>query len=74
MDNDNNRINVFEDDGDADFMYGTFCNVAQIQDCNDNGDGAEDGDGQFNSPLYIAMDALGKFFVVDSENERVQIF
>ncbi|WP_428324412.1 fibronectin type III domain-containing protein [Nitrosopumilus sp.] len=75
VDNDNNRINVFDDDGDADFMYGTFCNVAQIQDCNDDADGAEeDGDGQFNAPLYIAMDALGKFFIVDSENERVQIF
>ncbi|ABX12943.1 Fibronectin type III domain protein [Nitrosopumilus maritimus SCM1] len=75
VDNNNNRINVFDDDGDADFLYGTFCNVAQIQDCNDNADGAEeDGDGQFNTPLYIAMDALGKFFVVDSENERVQVF
>ena len=75
VDNNNDRINVFDDDGDADFLYGTFCNVAQIQDCNDNADGAEeDGDGQFNSPLYIAMDALGKFFVVDSENERVQVF
>ena len=75
VDNNNDRINVFDDDGDADFLYGTFCNVAQIQDCNDDADGAEeDGDGQFNTPLYIAMDALGKFFVVDSENERVQIF
>lgn len=75
VDNDNNRINVFDDDGDADFIYGTFCNVSQIQDCNDDADGAEeDGDGQFNAPLYIAMDALGKFFVVDSENERIQIF
>ena len=30
------------------FTYGTFCNVAAIQDCNDNADGADDdGDGQF---------------------------
>ncbi len=75
VDNNNDRINVFDDDGDANFVYGTFCNTAQIQDCNDTADGAEeDGDGQFNAPLYIATDALGKFFVVDSENERVQVF
>ena len=75
VDSDNHRISVFEDDGDDDFQYGTFCNIAAIQDCNDNADGADDdGDGQFENPLSIARDALGKFFVVDSDNERVQIF
>ncbi|QLH05499.1 hypothetical protein C5F49_01130 [Nitrosopumilus oxyclinae] len=75
VDSNNDRISVFEDDGDFDFKYGTFCNIASINDCNDNADGAdEDGDGQFNNPLAIARDALGKFFVVDSSNERVQIF
>ena len=75
VDSNNDRISVFEDDGDFDFEYGTFCNIASINDCNDNADGAdEDGDGQFNNPLAIARDALGKFFVVDSSNERVQIF
>ena len=75
VDSNNDRISVFEDDGDFDFEYGTFCDIAAIQNCNDNADGAdEDGDGQFNNPLAIARDALGKFFVVDSDNERVQIF
>ncbi len=75
IDNQNNRINAFEDDGDDDFIYGSFCDIVSIQDCNDNADGAdEDGDGQFNSPISIARDALGKFFVVDSDNSRVQIF
>ena len=75
IDNKNNRINVFEDDGDDDFIYGSFCDIVSIQDCNDNADGAdEDGDGQFNDPISIARDALGKFFVVDSDNARVQIF
>ena len=75
VDNNNERINVFEDDGDHDFEYGTFCDIAAIQDCNDNADGAnDDGDGQFNNPISIAIDALGKFFVVDSDNERVQVF
>ncbi len=75
VDSNNDRISVFEDDGDFDFEYGTFCDIASTNDCNDNADGAdEDGDGQFNNPLAIARDALGKFFVVDSKNNRVQIF
>jgi len=75
VDNKNNRINVFEDDGDHDFEYGTFCDIAVIQLCNDNADGADDdGDGQFNSPISIAIDALKKFFVVDSDNKRIQVF
>jgi len=75
IDNKNNRINVFEDDGDDDFIYGSFCDIVSIENCNDNADGAdEDGDGQFNDPISIARDALGKFFVVDSDNARVQIF
>ena len=75
VDSNNDRISVFEDDGDFDFEYGTFCDIAAIQNCNDNADGADDdGDGQFDNPLAIARDALGKFFVVDSDNDRVQIF
>ncbi len=75
VDNNNNRINAFEDDGDDDFIYGSFCDIVSIQDCNDNADGAdEDGDGQFNDPISIARDAIGKFFVVDTDNSRIQIF
>ncbi len=75
VDSNNNRINVFDDHGDHEFEYGTFCNTTAIQNCNDNADGAdEDGDGQFNNPISIAIDALGKFFVVDTDNERVQVF
>ena len=75
VDRNNDRINVFEDDGDDDFRYGTFCDVEAIHDCNDNADGADvNGDGQFNNPVSIARDASGKFFVVDSANARIQIF
>jgi DNA-binding beta-propeller fold protein YncE len=75
VDSKNDRISVFEDDGDYDFQYGTFCDIGLIQNCNDNADGADaDGDGQFNSPISIARDALGEFFVVDEDNNRVQIF
>ena len=63
VDSNNNRISVFEDDGDYDFKYGTFCDIAAIQDCNDNADGADDdGDGQFNNPISIARDALREIF------------
>ena len=75
VDSNNDRISVFEDDGDFDFEYGTFCDTTEIQNCHDNADGADDdGDGQFNKPLAIARDTLDKFFVVDSDNERIQIF
>ena len=75
VDSENNRINVFEDDGDDDFVYGTFCDIAVIQDCNDNADGAdEDGDGQFNNPISIALDTPKKIFVADSDNKRIQVF
>ena len=75
IDNKNNRINVFENDGDEDFIYGSFCDIIAIQDCNNNADGANEvGDGQFDNPLSITIDALGKFFVVDSDNSRIQIF
>ncbi|MDH5431945.1 MAG: fibronectin type III domain-containing protein [Nitrosopumilus sp.] len=75
VDNNNDRISVFEIDGDFDFIFGTSCDIAVIQDCNDNADGAdEDGDGQFNNPLSIVRDALGKFFVVDVGNKRIQVF
>jgi len=75
VDSNNDRISVFENDGNFDFEYGTFCDIAAIQNCNNNADGANnDGDGQFNNPLAIARDHLGKFFVVDSDNSRVQVF
>ncbi|PJB97780.1 MAG: hypothetical protein CO079_05660, partial [Nitrosopumilales archaeon CG_4_9_14_0_8_um_filter_34_10] len=75
VDTDNHRINVFDDDGDYDFQFGSFCNISAIQNCNDDADGADnDGDGQFNNPFSGVLDAFGHFFVVDSDNERVQRF
>jgi len=75
VDSENNRINVFDDDGDDEDRYGTFCDIAVIQLCNSNEYGASvPGDGQFNNPISIAMDAFGKFFVADSDNKRIQVF
>ena len=75
VDNNNDRINIFDDTGDADSRYGSFCDISKVAECNSRADGAKaDGDGQFNGPLYIAMDGSGKYYVVDSANSRVQVF
>jgi len=37
-DTDNHRIIVFDDDGDYDYKFGTFCNMTSIQNCNDDAD------------------------------------
>jgi len=75
VDSENNRINVFEDDGDYDFKFGSFCSIFSIQNCNDNAVGADnDGDGQFDNPKSATLDLRGNFFVVDSDNQRVQRF
>jgi len=43
--------------------------------CNDNAPGANvDGDGQFNEPSVVAVDAFGDIYVVDAQNDRVQRF
>ena len=74
-DKENNRIIAFDDDGDYDFDFGTFCNMASDQGCNDNAQGANvDGDGQFNEPTFVTVDAFGDIFVADSLNDRVQRF
>ena len=75
VDSENNRINVFEDDGDYDFKFGSFCSIFAIQNCNDNAVGADnDGDGQFDNPKSATLDLRGNFFVVDADNTRVQRF
>ena len=75
VDSENNRINVFEDDGDHDFKFGSFCSIFSIQNCNDNAAGADnDGDGQFDNPKSATLDLRRNFFVVDSDNQRVQRF
>ena len=40
VDSNNDRINVFDDDGNDDFEYGTFCDIAVIANCNDIADSA----------------------------------
>ena len=72
VDRNNDRINVFEKNGNASFRYGSLCNIDADQGCNSRMRGAgNDGDGQFNKP-YSIESSQGKFFVVDAYNSRVQ--
>ena len=54
----NHRIEKFDREGNFITQWGGFGN----------------GDGQFNFPYGIAVDAKGSVFVVDSGNTRVQQF
>ncbi len=58
VDCDNNRIQRFENNGD----------------CIDSLGAQGDSDGKFYSPQDIAIDSAGNIFVVDSANERIQVF
>ena len=67
-DKDNNRILVFDEDGNYDFKFGSFCNMSTSQDCNDTAPDANvDGDGQFNEPVDVTVDSFGDIYVVDSQ-------
>ena len=75
VDKDNNRISVF-DNNNKRFLspHGQFCDITDLDKCDNTKDGAEKvGDGQFNGPTSIAKNR-STFFVVDSDNHRVQIF
>ncbi|OLE40666.1 MAG: hypothetical protein AUG16_03315 [Thaumarchaeota archaeon 13_1_20CM_2_39_20] len=54
----NNRVEIFDSKGNFLSEFGTFGS----------------GDGQFADPLGIAVDKSGYIYVVDQNNERVEIF
>jgi streptogramin lyase len=58
----NNRVQVFDTDGTHDFNIGK----------NDNTSGT--GDGEFDGPFGIEVDNNGKIYVVEYNNNRVQVF
>ena len=67
VDKGSDRISVFNDDGRFPTHHGEFCDIASLNNCTDQ------GDGQFNDPTSIAKNR-STFFVVDSENHRIQVF
>lgn len=58
MDGVNNRVVVFDREGNLSFTFG----------------GKGSGNGLFNAPLGITTDSQGNVYVADSGNRRVQIF
>jgi sugar lactone lactonase YvrE len=58
MDGVNNRVVVFDQEGNLSFTFG----------------GKGSGNGLFNAPLGITSDGQGNVYVADSGNRRVQIF
>lgn len=58
VDSGNHRIQVFDDDGDAEYHFG--------------GEGI--GEGKFLGPIGIDVDSGGRVYVADAGNNRMQIF
>jgi len=77
-DSDNHRIVILNSNGDFVRSFGSFCNLAEgeTSGCVDpDGSGPLAlGDGQFNQPWGIALDATGHIYVADTWNGRIQRF
>ncbi|MFB6286449.1 MAG: SMP-30/gluconolactonase/LRE family protein, partial [Candidatus Bipolaricaulia bacterium] len=69
-DTNNHRVQVFNSDGEFLDQWGSFCDLASGEGCND-----ADGQGQFNAPEGIAFaPATDTVYVADSGNNRIQGF
>jgi DNA-binding beta-propeller fold protein YncE len=77
-DSGNHRIVVLDNSGQFLFSFGSHCrfDAGVAADCQDpDGDGPlQPGDGQFNEPWGIAVDAAGAIYVADTWNGRIQAF
>jgi uncharacterized protein (TIGR03663 family) len=76
VDSDNNRVQVLAPDGTVLRQWGSKCALDTQLGCVDpDGDGPLTfGDGQFQEPWGIAVDAQGRVYVADTWNHRVQVF
>ncbi len=77
-DSGNHRVIVLDAGNQVEFILGSFCRLSDgaAGGCIDpDGSGPlELGDGQFNEPWGVAMDAEGRIFVADTWNGRIQVF
>jgi predicted membrane-bound mannosyltransferase/DNA-binding beta-propeller fold protein YncE len=74
----NHRIVVVDGNGQFVTAFGSFCELGRGAEggCIDpDGSGPlQLGDGQFNEPWGVAVDAQGNIFVADTWNGRIQVF
>jgi len=75
-DTDNHRIQKFDSTGTFITKWGSRCRLTNGSGCVDpDGAGAlEAGDGQFDMPSDIAVDAAGNVYIADEDNHRIQKF
>ena len=76
VDKGSHRISVFNNNNYKQLPthHGWLCDIANLSACTANKSGTNNNhDGQFNGPTSIAKNK-SSFFVVDSDNHRVQIF
>ncbi|RIK53478.1 MAG: hypothetical protein DCC57_08240 [Chloroflexi bacterium] len=77
-DSGNNRIVVLDPAGNFLFEMGSLCRLSdgEAGGCVDpDGSGPlQLGDGQFNEPWGVAVDAAGQIYVADTWNGRIQVF
>lgn len=75
-DSDNNLISKFSSNGVSLGRFGSSCVMSTGKGCVEpDGSGPlSAGDGQFNSIEDMAIDSSGKLYLLDSGNERVQVF
>ena len=69
VDSDNNRIQVFDDQGALITSWGSRCDLSSGAGCEQAG-----GYGQFQEPWGIDVDSQGRAYVADTWNHRIQVF
>jgi uncharacterized protein (TIGR03663 family) len=76
VDSDNNRVQVFDNQGTFLREWGSQCNLSTGVGCADLDDDGPMGwgDGQFQEPWGIAVAGDGRVYVADTWNHRVQAF
>ena len=72
-DSGNDRIQKFDSSGNFLQSFGSRCTLSNGFGCVDpDGSGPlELGDGQFSSPLDVAVDSSGNIYVIDEGNQRI---